>query len=140
MLRCTMFCLTFGLFAGLALMSGQPTQADDKLPSLDDVMKAFSGKGNVHKLLKKSVEAPKTDWADASKLVKKYSDTAELIGKYAKVKPEKGDAKGWAKLCEEFANQAKDLEKAVGAKDADASKAALAKLHDTCEKCHEDHR
>jgi cytochrome c556 len=141
MIRFSMFCLCATLVASTAFV-GQSSHADGKgdLPSIEDVMKSFSGKGNVHKLLRKAVDAEKIDWEDAAKLMKKYSDTAVLIGKYGKVKPEKGAQAGWTKLCDEFAKQSKELEAAVGKKDKDASKTMLSKLNDTCEKCHEDHR
>ena len=59
---------------------------------------------------------------------------------HAKTKPEKGDDKSWAKLTEQFAAHAKELDDAVAKKDKEKVKGAIEKLHETCEACHENHR
>jgi hypothetical protein len=128
------------LQAGVFLVGPALLRADDPPPFLKVMEDNFSGKKNVHKAIKKAIDADSTDWGEVDKLMKKYAAAARNVGAHAKDKPEKGDDKSWAKLTVQFAGQAKELEAAVAAKDKEKAKATLEKLNDTCETCHEAHR
>ncbi|HJZ89430.1 MAG TPA: cytochrome c [Gemmataceae bacterium] len=132
------------VFTAAALfLNSPPAQADapgDPPPFLKIMEDNFSGKKNIHRALKRAVDADPTDWAEVDKLMKQYGDAAGFIGKHAKSKPEKGDEKSWGKLTAQFAAEAKELQTAVAKKDKEAAKNTLAKLNETCEACHENHR
>lgn len=119
---------------------GPSVLADESSPFLKVMEDNFSGKKNVHKALKRQIDADSTDWGEVAKLIKQYAAAAQNVGTHSKDKPEKGDDKSWAKLTTQFAAQAKELETAVTAKDKEKAKATLEKLNETCETCHEAHR
>ncbi len=100
----------------------------------------FSGKKNIHRAVKKSLEADNADWAGITTLTKQYSTAALQVTQHAKTKPEKGESKSWEKLSMQLGAHAKELDAAVTKKDKDKSLAAIEKLHETCEACHENHR
>lgn len=100
----------------------------------------FSGKKNVHRALKKAVEADNVDWKDVDTLTKQYTTAAEYVTQHAKTKPEKGAQDSWAKLSMQFGAHAKELGAAVGKKDKEKTIGTIEKLHETCEACHENHR
>jgi predicted TIM-barrel fold metal-dependent hydrolase len=125
--------------AGVFLV-GPSLFAADPPPFLKVMEDNFSGKKNVHKAVKRQIDADATDWGELARLMKQYATAAGYVGAHAKTKPEKGDDKSWAKLTAQFAGQAKELEAAVTAKDKEKAKATLEKLNETCEACHEAHR
>jgi len=112
----------------------------DPPPFLKVMEDNFSGKKNVHRALKKAVDTDPIDWGEVGNLTKQYTTAAQFVGAHSKTKPEKGDDKSWAKLTEQFATLAKELDGAVAKKDKEQIKGAIEKLHDTCEACHENHR
>lgn len=128
-----------GLQAGI-LMFGPSLFAADPPPFLKIMEDNFSGKKNVHRAVKKALEADKTDWTEIATLNKKYATAAMQVSMHAKTKPEKGDSKSWETLCKQFGTQVKDLDAAVTKKDSDKAKLAIEKLNETCEACHENHR
>jgi hypothetical protein len=142
MLRTIALVGFLGAQAGVFLFG--PTlfaQAPKEPPPFLKVMEDnFSGKKNVHRLIKRALDADNTDWADISTHMKQYATAAQHIIHHAKTKPEKGDEKSWAKLTVQFGTHAKELEDAVAKKDKEKAKGALEKLHETCEACHESHR
>jgi hypothetical protein len=132
-----------GLQAGVFLVGPSLIAADepkDAPPFLKVMEDNFSGKKNVHRAIKKALDADNTDWADVANLMKQYSTAAGHVGAHAKTKPEKGDDKSWTKLTAEFCAAAKELDGAVAKKDKEKAKAVIEKLHETCEACHENHR
>jgi len=132
---CGFLVLQAGLVAfGPSLFAAEPP------PFLKIMEDNFSGKKNVHRAVKKGLEADTTDWADITTLTKQYSTAAVQVTQHAKTKPEKGAAQSWEKLSMEFGVQAKALDAAVAKKDKEKAKAAIEKLHENCEACHENHR
>jgi hypothetical protein len=132
-----------GLQAGVFVVGPSLIAADepkDPPPFLKVMEDNFSGKKNVHRAIKKALDADTTDWTDVSNLMKQYSTAAAHVGAHAKTKPEKGDDKSWAKLTADFNATAKELDGAVAKKDKEKAKAVIEKLHETCEACHENHR
>lgn len=143
MLRTVALASFLGVQAGVLLFGPSLVSADspkDPPPFLKVMEDNFSGKKNVHRAMKKALEADSTDWADVGTLMKQYSTAAQFVGQHAKTKPEKGDEKSWAKLSGEFVAQAKELDSAVAKKDKEKAKGVMEKLHETCEACHENHR
>jgi hypothetical protein len=132
-----------GVQAGVFVFGPSLLAADepkDPPPFLKVMEDNFSGKKNVHRLIKRALDSDSTDWADVSTHMKQYATAAQHIIQHAKTKPEKGDDKSWAKLTAEFGVHAKNLEDAVTKKDKEKAKGAIEKLHETCEACHENHR
>ena len=143
MLRSAALVGFLATLAGVWLVGPSLLAADepkDPPPFLKVMEDNFSGKKNVHRALKKAVDADAIDWGEVGNLCKQYATAANHVGAHAKTKPEKGDDKSWAKLTEQFCAQAKELEAAVAKKDKEQIKGAIEKLHDTCEACHENHR
>lgn len=138
------FALTgfLALQAAVLLVGPGVLSADEKSPPpfLKVMEDHFSGKKNVHRNLKKALEADSVNWEDAAKLDKQYGEAASHVAQHAKTKPEKGDADSWGKLCSQFGGQAKELHAAVEKKDKAKAVTAIEKLHETCEACHENHR
>jgi hypothetical protein len=125
-------------FIGPSLLAAD--EPKDPPPFLKVMEDNFSGKKNVHRALKKAVDADTIDWGEVGNLCKQYTTAAGQVGAHAKTKPEKGDEKSWAKLTEQFQTLSKELETAVNKKDKEQIKGTMEKLHDTCEACHENHR
>jgi Cytochrome C' len=129
--------------AGIWLVGPSLLAADepkDPPPFLKVMEDNFSGKKNVHRALKKAVDADTIDWGEVGNLCKQYTTAAGQVGAHSKAKPEKGDDKSWAKLTEQFQTLSKELDAAVAKKDKEQIKGTMEKLHDTCEACHENHR
>jgi hypothetical protein len=129
--------------AGVWLVGPSLLAADepkDPPPFLKVMEDNFSGKKNVHRALKKAVDADTIDWGEVGNLCKQYTTAAGQVGAHSKTKPEKGDDKSWAKLTEQFQTLSKELDAAVAKKDKEQIKGTMEKLHDTCEACHENHR
>jgi cytochrome c556 len=142
MLRSVALVGFLAALAGVWMVGPSVLAADakDPPPVLKLMEDNFAGKKNVHKALKKAVDTDPINWGDVGALVKQYSTAAEAVGAHAKIKPEKGDDKSWAKLTQQFAAQAKELDAAVAKKDKEGIKATMEKLHESCEACHEAHR
>ncbi len=131
---------------GVALMSvvllsgnnsvGAANAAAD--PGIEDIMKKlFKGGKSLHKTAGKALEAATPDWADVGPMAKTYAEQAAALPKNA---VPKGDAKSWAKLTKQFADDAKSFDAAVAKKDKAASVAAWGKLNKSCTACHDEHR
>jgi hypothetical protein len=142
MLRTVALAGFLGVQAGVLFFAPSLLAAGDSpdSPFLKVMEDNFSGKKNVHKAVKKALEADSIDWTDVAKLMKQYGIAAQSVGQHAKSKPEKGDQASWAKLTTEFAAEAKDLDAAIAKKDKDKALGTIEKLHETCEACHENHR
>lgn len=122
------------------VMFGPSLLAADPPPFLKIMEDNFSGKKNVHRAVKKGLEADTPNWADVTTLTKQYATAAQQVTQHAKTKPEKGDSKSWEKLSMQLGVHAKELDAAVTKKDKEKALGAIEKLHETCEACHENHR
>lgn len=143
MLRSVALIGFVGLLAAVLVAGPSVLAADapkDPPPFVKIMEDNFSGKKNVHKAVKRAVEADSTDWADVEKLAKQYVAATQMVGQHGKTKPEKGSADSWAQLTAQFAAQGKELEGAVAKKDKEKVKATVEKMMETCEACHENHR
>lgn len=143
MLRTVALAGFLGVQACVLLIGPSLVAADeskDPPPFLKVMEDNFSGKKNVHRAVKKGLEADSIDWTEVAKLMKQYGIAAQHVGAHAKTKPDKGDDKSWAKLTAEFAGHAKELDAAIAKKDKDKALGMIEKLHESCEACHENHR
>lgn len=140
MLRTVAMVAFLAVLAGVWFVGPAVLAADNPPPFLKVMEDNFSGKKNVHKALKKAVDADTTDWPEVDKLMKQYAIAGGYVGMHAKTKPEKGDEKSWSKLTTQFASLTKELEGAVSKKDKEKALGTIEKLHETCEACHENHR
>jgi cytochrome c556 len=126
-----------GCLVAFVLAGSTPVNADDKTPSIEDIMKKINGKNGSHKLIEKALKEDKPDWDTIGKHAKIYADLSALL---EKDKPEKGDVASWKKLSQAYAKDAKELSAAAAKKDTNKAKEVFGKLKDSCEACHEVHR
>ncbi|HVK14416.1 MAG TPA: cytochrome c [Gemmataceae bacterium] len=134
MLRFAGLCAALGL---VAVVMALPASADDKAPSIEEIMKKLHGKAGSHKVVGKSLDAAELDWDSIAKHAKIYADLSASLEKNT---PEKGDKKAWDKLSQLYAKDAKALSEAAAKKDKEAAKAVFARLKESCDACHENHR
>lgn len=112
-------------------------QKKEQVPTIEKIMEeVFKTKG-LHKTIGKALEETDIKWNDISPMSKRY---AELTASLPKNKCPKGDAKSWAKLSKQCADDAKALETAVSKKDKSATITAWSKLNKGCQACHDEHR
>jgi cytochrome c556 len=116
-------------------------QAKEEL-GIDKIMKKLYGKQKdgspgTHKAMTNELDGASPNWDTLAKSGKTFTEMAEAL---TKAKPEKGEAKSWEKLTKEHADMVKAVNAAVGKKDKEATLAALGKIKDNCETCHEHHR
>jgi cytochrome c556 len=134
MLRFAGLCAALGL---VAVVMALPVSADDKAPSIEEIMKKLHGKTGSHKVVGKSLDAAELDWEAIAKHAKIYADLSASLEKNT---PEKGDKKAWDKLAQAYAKDAKALSEAAAKKDKEAAKAVFGRLKESCDACHENHR
>ena len=115
---------------------GALTAADDKVPTVSEIMKVghAGGKSLIAKV-KTAVKGEK--WDDA----KVPADALKVFGEaLGKNKPEKGDADSWKKLADKYKASTEAAAAAVEKKDAKAATAALGKIGGSCKECHDAHK
>jgi cytochrome c556 len=124
-----------GAAAGL---SAQDKKNGDAKMSIEDIMvKAHKTKTGLRSLIEAEIKKGSPDWAGAKKNSEEFVKLADAL---VKLDPPKGDKKGWEKLSKAYAEEVKELDKAVGKKDAKAVTAANKKLGEGCAGCHDAHR
>jgi cytochrome c556 len=112
--------------------------ADDKVPAVDEIMeKAHASKTGLRAKIGDEVKKPNPDWATVQKQAKEFVSLADAL---AKNEPPKGPKDSWQKLAKEYAEQVKELQKAVDKKDAKGVTAMNQKLNNNCMGCHDVHR
>ena len=115
---------------------GSLTAADDKVPTVSEIMKVghAGGKSLIAKV-KTAVKGEK--WDDA----KVPADALKLFGEgLGKNKPEKGDAESWKKLADKYKTNTAAVVAGVEKKDAKAVGEALGKIGGSCKECHDVHK
>jgi cytochrome c556 len=124
--------------AAVGLVLSNLGAADDKTPSVDEIMKAVNKKkGGLHTDVADALKAGSPDWTLLQDKTKKYAAFADFLGKND---PPQGDKASWAKLCKAYAAEAGNLNAAAQKMDKAATSASLAKLGKTCMGCHQVHR
>lgn len=112
--------------------------ADDKVPSIEDIMKKVNKKkGGLHSQVGEALKASSVDWDAVQKETKEYSAMADFLGKND---PPKGSKASWDKLSKMYATDAKALNTAADSKDKAAALASWNKLSKECQACHRAHR
>lgn len=129
--------VTLAGFLGLAavvLAAGAGISADDKVPSIEEIMKKGHAKTNGY-ISKIRADAKAGKWDEA----KKYATTLAFFGEsLGKNKPEKGTAASWKVQSKKYEASTKAALKAVEAKDAAAVNKALGSIN--CKACHSAHK
>ncbi|MBN9117919.1 MAG: hypothetical protein J0I06_01925 [Planctomycetes bacterium] len=105
------FVLAFVGALAATLVLGHAT-AEDKAPTIKDVMKSVAGKEGL--CAKCNAAAKGEKWEDAQKLSKELAECAVAL---TKTKCPKGDAKSWEKLTKQYCEQAAAVSKAAEKKD-----------------------
>jgi cytochrome c556 len=112
--------------------------ADDKVPSVDEIMKMVNKKkGGLHTDVADLLKAGSIDWATVQDKTKKYAAMADFLGKND---PPQGDKSSWEKLTKAYSAEAKSLDAAAGKKDKAGATASMGKLQRSCMGCHKVHR
>jgi cytochrome c556 len=112
--------------------------ADDKTPSISDIMKKCNGgpKG-LCAVIGKGLQAKDPDWAEIQKESKELVECSAFLPKN---KAPKGDQASFEKLAKGYVDIAKDIQAAADKKDQKDAAAAQKKLTGTCMECHKAHR
>jgi hypothetical protein len=111
--------------------SGPPT-------SIKGIMgKVTRGPMSLHFQIEKELKADNPDWAKIQPQASEYAQLAADLGKYD---PPKGTKDSWGKLTSDYSASASALDNAAKAKDKDGAKSAHAKLANSCNTCHREHR
>ncbi len=98
--------------------------------------KAFLGKQSLLAALSKDVHNAEPDWkAEEQKL----AEIIRLMSTLTKQKPPRGSQKAWDKQVQDFVDKAKDMHENVKAQNLRPARAALEKLRETCDECHDNH-
>src|SRR3954469_14555784 len=112
--------------------------ADDKVPSVEDIMKMVNKKkGGLHSDVADLLKAGSIDWNTVQDKTKKYAAMADFLGKND---PPQGDKSSWEKMTKAYAADAKSLNSAAEKKDKAGASAARGKLGKSCMGCHKVHR
>lgn len=120
----------FGLTIGL----GSLTAADEKTPSISEIMKkSFGGKMSLKVKITAGVKGEA--WDDVKKLAAEFKTHGEDL---AKNKCPKGDAESWKKLTAKFKDATAGVAEAADKKDAKALAASFGKVN--CKECHDAHK
>lgn len=109
--------------------------AEEKTPTVKQVMKAVAGKNGLCAQCNTAAKAEK--WEDAQKLAKQLTECCAALPKN---KCPKGDADSWAKLTKQYAEQGAAINKAAADKDSKAFTSAIKSFTGSCKACHDAHK
>jgi hypothetical protein len=128
---------TRGLVLAVVAVLAGAALAQDKTPSIKDIMSRLNKPGGLYPSISKELKADDTDWDEVHDQSKTF---AKLAAELAKNTPPKGSPESWAKLTKEYADNARSLEQAAARRDRSAANAARARLgNDACKVCHKEH-
>jgi hypothetical protein len=127
---------------GLALLAGLvlagAALAQDKVPSIKEIMARLNKPGGVYPAISKELKADSPDWSEVQQQAKSFVKMADALGKNP---PPKGDLESWTRLTKEYADNARALDAAAAKKDHAAANAARTKLgNESCKACHKAHQ
>src|SRR5947209_4779124 len=128
----------FGLGAGvvaLALVCGLSASAgDEKGSSIKDIMtKAHKGGDSILGRIRADLKDTDPNWEDVNKGSK---ELVKLGADLSKAKPEKGEARSWKKLTDNYVKNVKTLQSAAQKKNKTAATAAVGRIGTSCGACH----
>jgi cytochrome c556 len=99
--------------------------------------KLAKGPTSLTPTLGAAIKVDKPEW---DKIQPQAKEFAQLAAELAKESPRRGSKESWESLTTSYLDDAKELEKAVEAKDKDAALAAHTALAGSCKACHDVHR
>jgi cytochrome c556 len=111
--------------------------AQDKVPAIKEIMARLNKPGGLYPTLSKELKDDDPDWGEVQQQAKTFTKMAAALGKNV---PPKGDSNSWARLTQEYVDNARALEAAADKKDRPAAAAARLRLGgDACSICHKAH-
>jgi cytochrome c556 len=130
--------LVLGLGAVCAVSAPPlPAQAD-KPSEVKQVMVKVNKTGTgLYPTIVQELRQDDTNWDEVKKDAK---EIARLTATLGKLDPPKGEKDSWQKLTKAYAENTKALDAAAAKMDKEATKAAAAKLGESCDTCHKAHR
>ena len=128
------FVLAFVGAVAMTLVLGS-VGAEEKTPSIKDVMKTVAGKEGL--CAKCNTAAKGEKWEDAQKLAKSLAECGVNL---TKTKCPKGDAKSWEKLTKQYCEDAAAVSKAAEKKDGKEFATAIKTFTGSCKTCHDAHK
>jgi hypothetical protein len=129
--------MTPALAAVLAALLAGVALAQEKVPAIKEIMARLNKPGGLYPTISKELKADDPDWGEVQQQAKTFVMMAAALGKNG---PPKGEPESWAKLTQEYADNARALEAAAAKKDRPAADAARARLGgDACKTCHKAH-
>jgi cytochrome c556 len=121
----------------VGLLVGVVGAADDKPPSISDVMKKVNGKAGLGKAVGKALTGATVDWDDVQKKTKEIAEQIEFLSKN---EPPKGSKESWEKLTKAYAEAVRKLDEAAKKKDKAGVTATQTTIGGSCRSCHTAHR
>lgn len=120
---------------------GQPSGAADGGGTSSNIKQIMAklGKGPqaLTAVIGRELEAEQPPWDTLQSQAKEYAQLAAALGKYD---PPMGSKESWRKHTAAYADSAAALDRAAQVKDREATKAAHARLTNSCLGCHKEHR
>ena len=123
---------------GAALVLAAALAQKDKPPTIAEAMRKLNGGANsMTRNLGLDLKDKDPDWEDIQETTKEY---AQLVATLEKGTPPRGDKASWKRRAAAYAANARALDAAARRKDRTAASAALARITQSCNACHEVHR
>jgi hypothetical protein len=116
---------------------GGAAQPQGQRPIRQIMMKLSRGPNSLSSLLDKQLESEPVDWPTVETEAKDYVQSTMDLNKFD---PPRGAKESWDQHTSEYADLAKELEKAAVAKNKQESLAAHEQLKNSCQACHNAHR
>jgi hypothetical protein len=130
-------CVVAGVI-GIAVIAHGPTFAEDKIPTIKEIMdRLHKGANPPIILIKRSLQSGDPDWEEIQKQTKEFVDLGKALGKND---PPMGDKASWTKLAKQYLENAKGMDAAAQKNDKRETLRYQAKLAGSCTTCHKTHR
>ena len=111
--------------------------AEDKIPSIEDIMGNQHAKDGTLDKITAAAKQDKPDWDKIQDWSKEYVKEISLVGKN-KMPEGKGTAQQWKEWTKQLADSAKNLDEQAKKKDKEGLTKAIAKIKpDQCMRCHD---
>ena len=114
--------------------------ADDKIPSIEDIMGNQHSKDGTLDKITAAVKKDDPEWDKIQDLSKEYAKEISLLGKN-KMPDGKGTAAQWKDWTKQISDSAKNVDEQAKKKDKEGLTKAIAKIKpDQCMRCHDKFR